>query len=476
MRAAADDGDAATEADFNALADRLIQALHDGRLDVPGGELYMPLVEATYRHLDQAVSLGWHAADPKLRQYLGANVLKFSGFKTHQVLREMAAKLTDDQGQVRPFAAFRADALAIHDTYNVRYLRTEYETAVASAQMASKWSEFPAEAVLRYDTAGDERVRADHAAYDGITRPKDDVFWQQHYPPCDWACRCTVVEVDDDTPVTPASGLAGLPPVPAEFQPNVGQTGTVFDLGHHAYGDVAEGMARKIEAQLVGIDSQMTAARKGNYDREIDSTQNTASRAQHAAVKGAGFDIEEVLNLPAFPRDRFTRITQGFKKQQAWGWLDAKSNFEKVTLTYSTRVPVSEMGLTALHEHGHLLDLMHFEPRYVMAETGIEKAEVNRIVQAAKQTRLWQQYQGRLNLDLSDEQATELTNPKEVWARAFAQYIAEESGNETVLAAVKEHTAAQGRDLPEHWTTEDFAGIRREMNRLFAQKKWLRNP
>ena len=247
MRAAADDD---VEAELNGLADRLIQAIHAGRLSGADGELYLPLVEATTRHLDAGVSLGWNAPDPRLRQLLADNITRFSGFKTLAVQRAMAEKLTDEAGNVRSFADFRPDALAVHQQYNERYLRTEYEACVASAQMASKWSGFGEGALLRYDTANDDRVRTDHQAYDGKVLPRDHAFWTQHYPPCDWGCRCDVVEVDDDTPVTPARELQGLPPVPEEFRPNVGQTGTVFDLSHHAYGDVPQETAQKVDAQL----------------------------------------------------------------------------------------------------------------------------------------------------------------------------------------------------------------------------------
>lgn len=47
----------------------------------------------------------------------------------------------------------------------------------------------------RYITVGDERVRDSHRALHGIILPVDDPFWDTHYPPWDYGCRCQAVPV-----------------------------------------------------------------------------------------------------------------------------------------------------------------------------------------------------------------------------------------------------------------------------------------
>ena len=48
---------------------------------------------------------------------------------------------------------------------------------------------------VRYITKGDERVRASHAQWNGVTLPVDDPFWTTHWPINGWRCRCRVMSM-----------------------------------------------------------------------------------------------------------------------------------------------------------------------------------------------------------------------------------------------------------------------------------------
>ncbi len=229
------------------LINRLIEAMHTG--DLFTSTIDQPLYHYLRAHLEEAVQLGFGIVDEKLRGYLLANVQRFSGFKTYAVQQAMTEKLTDAKGNIRPFAEFKADCLAINQRYNVDYLRTEYNQAIASSQMAAKWSTFDSYSLLRYDTVGDELVRPEHAKLDGITRPHGDAFWNEHYPPLAWGCRCTVSELGDDATATPAPQLAGLPEAAEGFRENVGKTGQIFGADH-PYFHLSDEEARKLESQL----------------------------------------------------------------------------------------------------------------------------------------------------------------------------------------------------------------------------------
>lgn len=47
----------------------------------------------------------------------------------------------------------------------------------------------------QYKSVGDGHVRDAHSALHGLTLPADDPFWDGHFPPWDYGCRCKVVQV-----------------------------------------------------------------------------------------------------------------------------------------------------------------------------------------------------------------------------------------------------------------------------------------
>lgn len=133
-----------------------------------------------------------------MRENLERSDWMFSGMKTFHELKEAFPSLIDENGDRKPFERFLKDVQKIDDTYNKNYLRAEYNFAEASAQMAARWEEISADGDdynLQYRTAGDNNVRPEHAALDGVTLPPSDKFWDAYYPPNGWNCRCTAVQV-----------------------------------------------------------------------------------------------------------------------------------------------------------------------------------------------------------------------------------------------------------------------------------------
>ena len=133
-----------------------------------------------------------------LRQRLKESDWMFSGMKTFHELNEAFPSLLDDQGKRKPFEQFLNDVRRIDETYNRNYLRAEYNFAQGSAEMAARWEDFGKDEddyYLQYRTAGDNNVRPEHAALNGVTLPMSNKFWKTYYPPNGWNCRCTVVQV-----------------------------------------------------------------------------------------------------------------------------------------------------------------------------------------------------------------------------------------------------------------------------------------
>lgn len=93
-------------------------------------------------------------------------------------------------------------------------LRTIYDVNVRMAHAAGKWERISRVArpgdLLRYVAVLDDRTRDQHRAWHGTVLPPDDPFWQDHYPPNGWNCRCTAVLVMKT--VAKASGLQATTP------------------------------------------------------------------------------------------------------------------------------------------------------------------------------------------------------------------------------------------------------------------------
>lgn len=156
----------------------------------------MPLIEATASVLDSAIEQA--PMSEAMRDSLRRSNFIFSGLKTFHELNEAFPSLVDTSGNLKPFEQFLTDVQSIDKTYNRNYLRAEYNFAVASAQSAARWEEFEAGGDrydLQYRTAGDGRVRPEHAALDRITLPVSSPFWDSFMPPNGWNCRCSVVQV-----------------------------------------------------------------------------------------------------------------------------------------------------------------------------------------------------------------------------------------------------------------------------------------
>lgn len=157
------------------------------------------LIAETLRHIKCGIDSGIpHEVPAEVRHALENNAFIFSGFKTFHTLREVGLSLTTDEGGIKQFGQFRRDVEKVNNRYNHNYLYAEYNHAVGASLMAARWQQVEADGDrydLQYRTAGDDRVREDHAVLHGTILPPSDPFWEKYLPPNGWNCRCTAVQV-----------------------------------------------------------------------------------------------------------------------------------------------------------------------------------------------------------------------------------------------------------------------------------------
>lgn len=203
---------------IQAYGERLSKAVKEGF-----GKDY---IEIDYDHKDYG-----------LLHSLESNVWQFSTAKNYQQLKQMSDALTKPDGTRRSFEEFRIQT-AIITGEQLRHLKTEYQTAIAGAQMAAKWNEIQKNKdiypLLEFIAIEDEHTSALCRSLDGVIRPVDDAFWMQFYPPNHYRCRSTVKQLRKGE-ATPDDQIV-RPAIPGIFKVNLGERGLAFPEDH-AYFD-----------------------------------------------------------------------------------------------------------------------------------------------------------------------------------------------------------------------------------------------
>ena len=80
---------------------------------------------------------------------------------------------------------------------SLRRLKVIFDTNMRVSYAAGRWASIQRNKVDRpylcYLHTTSEHPRPEHLAWDGITLPVDDPFWDTHYPPNGWGCKCGVM-------------------------------------------------------------------------------------------------------------------------------------------------------------------------------------------------------------------------------------------------------------------------------------------
>jgi SPP1 gp7 family putative phage head morphogenesis protein len=245
-----------------------------------------PFAEINYNHPNwkYIAELKYHTAS-------------FAAFKNHDEVNEITKLLIGEDGKPRKWIDFRNEALKVSEKYNKRWLQTEFNHAHQSARMAAKWKEYETTADLypnlRYVAVMDDRTRPEHKKLHGLIYPMNHSFWDVHYPPNDYGCRCNAMPSDD--PVNMSESLPDLPP---GFRNNPGKTGKVFDTKGGYY----KGVGAKSRSEI----DKLTQNYYRWGERKTAQEWGVANLINHAGImkRNAGQvtfttkGIKEFLNQP----------------------------------------------------------------------------------------------------------------------------------------------------------------------------------
>lgn len=237
-----------------------------------GSVTYDPaLLQATRAEIQERVVKGfgrdfpdiaYDSPDFDMLRNLTKNVYHFSAAKNYQQLKDMTLLLMDGD-HLRSESEYLKAIETLNVKYNRDWLFTERNAAIAGGQMAGQWVRFPKDAILRYVTVGDQRVRGSHRTMDRVRKPKKDSFWNTHYPPNGWNCRCDVVEETSGYEPT-AEVNTPYVEIPEMFRTNLAKDGLIFPKEHPYYIGVPNGTIRKAIAYLPPKNTYLSV--KGSID------------------------------------------------------------------------------------------------------------------------------------------------------------------------------------------------------------------
>ena len=261
------------------------------------------------RILDDAVEKGYRQvavkADPFLDMLRHGNAV-ISAFKTHRMQNDMAARLLDKDGRLKPFRTWMRDVKDIASHYTVRWLRTEYDTAVLRAHEAAAWMQARQEADvlpnLRWMPTTSASPDVIHKAFWSmkLTLPVNHPFWKKHRPQDRWGCKCSIMQTDE--PATELKGLGKadrIKPVPG-LDNNPADDGMVFGKSH-PYITKAYPGAEKAVRKLLGDEADYTIIPTKKGVLRIHSGHGKKERDENIRigkylVEKYGYEIDLVDN------------------------------------------------------------------------------------------------------------------------------------------------------------------------------------
>lgn len=236
-----------------------------------------------------------------------------------QDLRGAADKAVADGESIGQFRNRFDDIIKAHGwefrgQYNWR-TRVIYDTNMRTAHMAGKWEQIQRTKATRpyiqYRTAGDKRVRPEHAQWDDVILLVDDPFWNTHYPPNGWGCRCTVRTLSKRE--MERKGLA------ASDSPKITTTERTNTRTGEIYGQVPDGIDTGWDynvgkAWLAPEDSfgRLLVQQPPAIREQIDNQLNAVSKSLQAAFAGWA---KQVLNKE-YPFQRH-QVVIGYLKSSA---------------------------------------------------------------------------------------------------------------------------------------------------------------
>lgn len=189
---------------LDILTNKLLAALwkNEDTIGIEGSIIAEEALQLTSGlKLGYGVNLGYNTPDSLAYQLMEYNLFEFSASKTEARLAAMTDLLIDkNKKQIRSYPEFEKLASEKTKSFNKEWLQSEYNLSIAVGQNSAQFHRFMAEKddfpFVEYQTAGDRKVRNQHAKLDGKIFSLSDKEAMKLWPPNGYGCRCEMLQTN----------------------------------------------------------------------------------------------------------------------------------------------------------------------------------------------------------------------------------------------------------------------------------------
>lgn len=139
----------------------------------------------------------FYSLDLNTRQYAGT-VSRLAAVEQIKTVLDLVNKSLEDGSTFQDFKKqVEAEGIELSEHHLANVYRTNMQNAYAHGRWQQQQSNKESRSYLKYTAINDSRTRPAHLALDAVIRHIDDPFWQTHYPPNGYQCRCSVLAITE---------------------------------------------------------------------------------------------------------------------------------------------------------------------------------------------------------------------------------------------------------------------------------------
>lgn len=366
-----------------------------------------------------------------------------------------------------------------------RRLKTIWDVNLGQAYQAGVWDRGQrsgSHPYIMYRVGASKEHRPEHLSWDGLILPKDDPFWSTHNPRNGWGCKCTTRFVSEaqfqryqrngiPSPVR-GDGQPGRKPIqttapkrnPREYvNKRTGERYTGYEgidpgFEHNAGAGRMEQLGEIFREKDVSFTQTVSPA--GPAGTPVPDALNVRIRGDMGvAAREALSAIERVHGDGPLPKIDMVRSPS----ERFFGSFTFYRDGQARRIDISRKTPHPE--LTVTHEVGHFID------HNGLPGTGFESVnqtlpEMREVITRIKDTDTF-----RALSKLPDRGY--LQSNFELWARAYTQYVATKSGNQTMKDHLDRILQSPNMSVNlRQWRHDEFVPIAQAIDGLFGVMGW----